>query len=100
METLAETISTINEATLKAIGTVQEQVLAFNREFAAALSKVELPSWLPAAEPTNVPLDELTKQAFDFQAQRVAADKQFALDLVDIWTQSARKVATSPSPAK
>ncbi len=53
-----------------------------------------------ARAPTNVPLDELTKQAFDFQAQRVAADKQFALDLVDIWTQSARKVATSPSPSQ
>jgi hypothetical protein len=101
MDTLTETISTINETTLKAISTLQEQLLAFNREVAAAFAKVELPSWLPAAEPTtNVPLDELTKQAFDFQAQRVAADKQFALDLVDIWTQSARKVATSPSPNK
>ncbi len=100
METLADTISTINEATLKAIATAQEQVLAFNREVAAALGKVELPSWLPAPQPADVPLDTLTKQAYDFQAQRVAADKQFALDLVDIWTQSARQVATSPSPAK
>ena len=100
MDALTETISTINESTLKAIGTLQEQLLAFNREIAAALAKVELPSWLPAPEPTDVPLGDLTKQAFDFQAQRVAADKQFALDLVDIWTQSARKVATSPSPAK
>ncbi len=99
-DTLTETISTINEATLKAITTAQEQVLAFNREVVAALSKVELPSWLPAPEPTDVPLDALTKQAFDFQAQRVAADKQFALDLVDIWTQSARKVAASSSPAR
>jgi hypothetical protein len=100
MEQLTETISTINEATLKAISTIQEQVLAFNREIVAALAQVELPSWLPAPQPTDVPLDALTEQAFDFQAQRVAADKQFALDLVDIWTQSARKAATSPSPAK
>jgi hypothetical protein len=100
MDQLTETISTINDATLKAIGTVQESVLAFNREFAAALGKVELPSWLPTPEPSDVPLDALMKQAFDFQAQRVAADRQFALDLVDIWTQTARKVASSSSPAK
>jgi hypothetical protein len=100
METLTETISTINEATLKAIGTMQEQVLAFNREVVAALSKIELPSWLPAPEPTDVPLDALTKQAYDFQAQRVAADKQFALDLLGIWAQPARKAASSSSPAK
>jgi hypothetical protein len=100
METLTDTISTINEATLKAIGTVQEQVLAYNREVATALGKVELPSWVAAPEPSNVPLDALVKQAFEFQAQRVAADQQFALALVDIWTQSARKAATSPSPAK
>jgi hypothetical protein len=100
METLTETISTINDATLKAIGTAQEQLLAFNRDVVAALGKVELPSWLPASEPTNVPLDTLAKQAFDFQAQRVAADRQFALDLIDIWMKAARKVTASPSPAK
>jgi hypothetical protein len=100
MDTLTDTISTINEATLKAISTFQEQVLAYNRELVAALGKVELPAWLPAPQPSDVPFDALTKQAFDFQAQRVAADKQFALELVDLWTQSARKVAASPSPAK
>lgn len=100
METLAETISTFNEATLKAITTYQEQVLAFNREVVAALGKVELPSWLPAPEAPDGSLETLTKQAYDFQAQRVAADKQFALDLVDIWTQSVRQVATASSPAK
>jgi hypothetical protein len=100
VDTLTETISTINDATLKAIATLQEQVLAFNRQFVEALGKVEGPSWLPAPQPSDVPLDALTKQAFDFQAQRVAADKQFALDLVDIWTRSAGEPATSSSPAK
>ena len=95
MDPLTETISTINDATLKAITTVQEQVLAYNREVAAALGKVELPSWLPTPEPTDVKVDDLVKQAYDFQAERVAADKQFALNLVDIWTQSVRKPATS-----
>ncbi len=51
MDTLTETISTINETTLKAITTLQEQLLAFNREVAAAFAKVEMPSWLPAPEP-------------------------------------------------
>jgi hypothetical protein len=100
---LTETITTINEATLKAINTVQEQLLAFNRDIVAALGKVELPSlpsWPSATESTGLPLDALTKQAFDFQAQRVAADKQFALDLLDIWSGSANKTTTSSSPAK
>ena len=97
MDTLTETIATINETTLKAISTFQEQVLAFNRDVAAALGRVELPSWLPTPDPsTDVKVDDLVKEVYDFQAQRVEADKQFALGLVDIWGTSARK-ATSAS---
>ena len=95
MDSLTETFGTINEATLKAISTIQEQVLAFNREVVAAFGKVELPSWLPTPEPSDVNVDAFVKQAYEFQAQRVEADKQFALGLVDIWTQSARKPASS-----
>ena len=100
MDTLTETISTINETALKAIGTFQEQVLAFNRDVAAALGKVELPSWLPATEPVaDVTVDALLKEVYGFQAQRVEADKQFALGLVDIWAPAARKAATASKSA-
>jgi hypothetical protein len=96
MDTLTETIATINETTLKALGTIQEQVLAFNRDVAAALGRVELPSWLPTPEPTtDFDVDGLVKQAYEFQAQRVEADKQFTLGLVDIWTSSVRKASAS-----
>jgi hypothetical protein len=101
VDTLTETIATLNETTLKAIGTFQEQVLAFNRDVAAAFGKVaELPSWIPTPEPlTDVKVDALVKQVYDFQAQRIEADKQFALGLVDIWTPSARKAAAASKPA-
>ena len=100
MDTLTETISTINETTLKAIGTFQEQILAFHRDLAAALGRVELPSWLPTPEPSSdVKVDDLVKEVYDFQAQRVEADKQFALGLVDIWAPAARKAASASKSA-
>ena len=103
MDSLTESIASLNESTLKAIGTFQEQVLNFNREVAAAWSRVELPSWLPTPEvpQSDVKVDDLVKQAYDFQAQRVAADKQFALDLVNIWAPAApRKPASASTAAK
>jgi len=102
MDTFTETIATINESTLKAIGTIQEQMLAFNRDVAAAIAKVELPSWVPTPDPAAADsnVDDLVKQAYAFQAQRVEADKKFALDLIDIWTATGRKVASTSSAAK
>ena len=97
MDTVTETIGTINDATGKAIATFQEQVLAFNREVVAALGRIELPSWLPTPEPSDVKVDDFVKQAYDFQAQRVEADKKFFLDLVDIWTKAAPKPAAASS---
>jgi hypothetical protein len=98
MDTLTETISTINEATGKAIATFQEQLLAFNRDVAAAFGRIELPSWLPTPDPsTEVNVDALVKQAYEFQAGRVEADKQFVLGLVDIWTQPVRKTTEKTS---
>ena len=98
MDTLTETFSTLNEATGKAITTFQEQVLAFHREVAAAVGKIELPSWVPTPEPAaEVKVDDFVKQAYDFQAQRVEADKKFFLDLVDIWTKAAPKPAPASS---
>jgi hypothetical protein len=101
MDSLTETIVSLNESTLKAIGTFQEQVLAFNRDVAAALARIELPSWLPTPEPVgDVKVDDFVKQVYEFQAQRVEADKKFALGLVDIWAPAARKPAPASSAAK
>jgi hypothetical protein len=99
MDTVTDTLATVNESTLKAIGIIQEQVLAFNRDIAAAFSRVELPSWMPTPDPsaTDTNVDSFVKQAYEFQAQRVEADKKFALDLIDIWTGANRKVVSSSS---
>jgi hypothetical protein len=98
MDTLTETFSTINDATAKAITTFQEQVLAFHREVAAALGRFELPSWVPTPEPTtDVRVDDFVKEAYDFQAQRVQADKKFFLDLVDIWTNANANTSANAS---
>jgi hypothetical protein len=101
MDSLTEAIATINETTLKAIGSFQEQVLAFNRDLAAVVGKAsELPSWVPTPEPlTDVKVDDLVKQVYNFQAQRVEADKNFALGLVDIWAPAARKSASASASA-
>ena len=86
MDTLTETFSTANEAVTKAVTAIQSQVVAMHRDAAAAVAKVgETPSWLPSIEPLpNV--DSLVEQAFEFQAQRLEAGKQFALELLDVWT--------------
>jgi hypothetical protein len=101
MDTLTDAIASINETTLKAIGTFQDQVLAFHRDVAAVVGKVaELPSWVPTPEPlSDVKVDALVKQVYDFQAQRVETDKRFALGLVDIWAPSARTSAPAAKSA-
>ena len=47
METLAETISHDQRGHPQGHRHPQEQVLAFNRDIAAAFARVELPSWVP-----------------------------------------------------
>ena len=83
MDTLTESLSTVNEAVTKAVTAMQSQVVALHRDAAAAVAKVgEPPSWLPSVEPLPS-VDELVEQAFDFQAQRLEAGKQFALELLE-----------------
>jgi hypothetical protein len=97
MDTLTETIATVNDTTLKAINSLQDQVLSFHRDVAAAYAKaIDVPSWVPSPEPlADVKVDELVRQAYDFQAQRVEADKQFALDIVQIWAPKPPKATKS-----
>ena len=51
------------------------------------------PPWLPPVEPSTSP-DTFVGRAFDYQAKRLEADKQFTLALVDAW---APKVTSSRS---
>ena len=86
MDTLTESFSTATQAVNKAVTAMQSQVVAMHRDAAAAVAKVgETPSWLPSIEPLPS-VDTLVEQAFEFQAQRLEAGKQFALELLDVWT--------------
>lgn len=102
MEALTETIASVNETTLKAISTLQDQILSFHRDVSAAYAKaVDVPSWVPSPEPlADVKVETLVEQAYDFRAQLVEADKQFALGLVDIWSSPSSKPARATKAAK
>ena len=86
MDTITDTFTTLNETFTKAVSSLQAQVLAVHREAAATFAKAsELPSWVPAVEaPASV--DALVEKAYGAQAERLEADKKFALDLIDVWT--------------
>jgi hypothetical protein len=92
MSTLTETVATANESALKAISTLQDQVLTFHREVSAAYAKV--PTVEPVtAEQVTEQVTELVEQAYGFQTQRLEADQQFARDLVAIWAPKGTKPA-------
>jgi len=102
MDTLTETITAANETALKALTSVQEQILAVHRELSAAYAKAfDVPAWVPSATPlTDVSVDSLVEQAYEFQAQKLEADKQFALGLVNAWTAPATKATKSSRTSK
>ena len=86
MSTVTDTIASVNESTLKALATIQDQILAANREAAALVAKAPAaPSWVPTPEPV-VAIDELVQQVYGFQAKTLDANKKFALALVEVWT--------------
>ncbi len=101
MDTLTDTIASINESTLKTVGSLQEQVLAFQRNVSEAVAKaVDVPSFVPTPQPlADVSVDALVEQAYEFQARRLEEDKQFALGLVEIWSAPTRKAARSTKTA-
>jgi hypothetical protein len=92
--TLTDTLASFNESSLKTVAGLQEQILAFQRDVSNAVAKAaDLPSWVPTPQPlAEVDLESLVGQAYDFQAQRLEEDKQFALGLVGIWS------AATPAP--
>jgi hypothetical protein len=93
MDSLTDSLASLNESALKAVGSLQEQILSYNRSVAEAYAKAgDLPSWVPTPQPqADVKVDTLVEQAYDFQAQRLEEDKHFALGLVEIWSAPAAK---------
>jgi hypothetical protein len=102
MDTVTETVASFNESALKAMNAFQEQVLAFHREAAAAItSPPELPSWVPTPESLpEVDVDGLVEQTYDFQLQGLQASKAFALQLIDIWTPKTPKAKATAKSTK
>jgi hypothetical protein len=86
--TLNEAISSANESVLSVISAVQDRVLDFNRDFAAAYSKPSVPTWMPA--PDTGAANDLVEQVFAFRSKLVAADKDFTLGLLEVWTPTLK----------
>jgi hypothetical protein len=102
MDTLTESITAANETALKALTSVQEQILAAHRELSARYAKAfDVPGWVPSPTPlTDVSVDSFVEQAYEFQAQKLEADKQFAVGLVNAWTTAATKATKSSRTSK
>jgi hypothetical protein len=85
MDTITESLASVSDAVTKAVGAMQSQVLALHRDAAAAVAKVGDLPWVPSTEPLPS-VDSVVEQAYRFQVERLEADKQFALELLDVWT--------------
>ena len=94
MSTIADSVASVNQAFTNAVNAMQEQLLAFHREAAAAVAKAS-ESTSQLTPPASGDLDTLVGQAYDLQVARLEADKQFALDLIGAWTSQP-----APRPAK
>jgi hypothetical protein len=96
MDTITESLTSVNEVYTKAVSALQSQVVAFHRDAAAAVAKAtELPAW-PTVEPP-VSVDELVGSAYDFQVQQLESNKQFVLDLIDAWTPKSGTTRSAKS---
>jgi hypothetical protein len=99
MDTLTDSLTSLNDAFAEAVSALQSQVVSFHRDAAAAVAKAgELPPLVPTVEPL-VALDALVGRSYDYQVKQLESNKQFALDLIDAWTPKATP-ARSPRSAK
>ena len=86
MSNIADSVASVNQVFTNAVSALQEQILTFHRETAAAFAKA---TGATSQQTTNVDLsdvDSLVTQAYELQVARLEADKQFALDLIGAWT--------------
>jgi len=91
MNNVLEALSSGNEAGLAALTSVQEQVLDFQRQLAATVTKPEVPSWVPTADP-SVAVSAI-EQAFAFGAKVAEANKDFTLGVIHAWTPTQKAAA-------
>ena len=91
MNNVLDAVASANEASLSALTSVQEQVLEFQRELAAAVTKPTVPSWVPAADPSIA--TSAVEQAFAFGAKVAEANKDFTLGVIQAWTPAQKAAA-------
>jgi hypothetical protein len=89
MTTLTDTVATINETTLKVIGTAQARALEANKAAAGFVQarRAALPSWLRL--PESVSPETVVQQGFEFGAKLLEADRTFALGVIEAWSPKA-----------
>jgi hypothetical protein len=88
MSTVTEAIASANESVLNSVTAIQDRVLDFNRDIAAAYSKPSVPSWLPSAYPASA--TDVVEKIFDFRSKLIEADKDFVLRLLEVWTPDTK----------
>jgi hypothetical protein len=91
MNNVLEAVASANEAGVAALTSVQERVLDFHREVAATLTKPEVPSWVPTADPSLAA--DVVEQAFSLGAKIAEANKGFALGVIQAWTPAQKPAA-------
>jgi hypothetical protein len=89
MTTLTDTVTTINEAALKVIGTAQARALEANKAAAGFVQarRSSLPSWMQL--PDSFSPETYVQQGFEFGTKVIEADRKFALSLIEAWSPKA-----------
>ena len=91
MNNVLEAVASANEASLSALTAVQERVLDFHRQLAAAVTKPDVPSWVPTADPSVAA--NAIEQAFAFGAKVAEVNKDFTLGVIQAWTPAQKAAA-------
>jgi hypothetical protein len=84
MNNVLKAVASANEAGLAAVTNVQEQLLDLHRQFASAVTGLDVPSWLPT--PDSSETASAVEQAAEFGVKLANANKDFALGVIQAWT--------------
>jgi hypothetical protein len=96
MATTKETTASVDESTLEMITSIQERIVAANKEFASTVANLvpDVP-FMPKSDMFDAPdTKSLIDQSFDFQSQLLEANRAFSLGLIDAWSQAAPKASS------
>lgn len=94
MANAKENMESANDSALELITNIQEGIIAAQKQFADAVTGL-----VPEVPTTDLPdtpdAKELIEQTFAFQAKLLEANKAFSLGLIDAWTQTSPKSAST-----